>query len=151
MTGNTSRPSDPSAVHDRISSFNHSPFARLLGMEITEARPGWARVVMDPVGKENPSRNLHGGAIFALADQAFGIAANMEDPPEVAVSASIMYLSPAKGSLEAIAVRVGEDDRHSYYHVKVFEGERLVATFEGTGVKASRKKQPPGPIRNPGP
>lgn len=136
MTGKTAGDPEVSAVHDRVASFNRSPFARMLGMEITDARPGWARVVMDPRGKENPNRNLHGGAIFALADQAFGIAANMEDPPEVAVSASIMYLSPAKGNLVAVAERVSEDDRHSHYHVKVFEGERLVATFEGVGVKA---------------
>jgi acyl-CoA thioesterase len=120
----------------KIALFNHSPFARLLGMEITEARPGWARVVMDPRDKGNPNQKLHGGAIFAIADQAFGIAANMEDPPEVAVSASIMYLTPAAGRLEAVAERVGEDDRHSLYHVRVYEGKRLVATFEGVGIKA---------------
>jgi len=121
---------------DKIALFNTSPFARLLGMVITEARPGWARVVMDSRDKANPNLKLHGGAIFAIADQAFGIAANMEDPPEVAVSASIMYLTPAAGRLEAVAERVGEDDRHSLYHVKVFDGKRLVATFEGVGIKA---------------
>ncbi|MCG7854895.1 MAG: PaaI family thioesterase [Methanoregulaceae archaeon] len=121
---------------DKIALFNHSPFARLLGMVITEARPGWARVVMDSRDKANPNRKLHGGAIFAIADQAFGIAANMEDPPEVAVSASIMYLTPAAGRLEAVAERMGEDDRHSLYRVRVYEGKRLVATFEGVGVKA---------------
>lgn len=124
----------------KIALFNHSPFACLLGMEITEARPGWARVVMDPHDKGNPNQKLHGGAIFAIADQAFGIAANMEDPPEVAVSASIMYLTPAAGRLEAVAERVGEDDRHSLYHVRVYEGKRLVATFEGVGIKASRDR-----------
>jgi acyl-CoA thioesterase len=128
---------------DKIALFNNSPFARLLGMVITEARPGWARVVMDPRDKGNPNRKLHGGAIFALADQAFGIAANMEDPPEVAVSASIMYLMPAAGRLEAVAERMGEDDQHSLYRVKVYEGERLVATFEGVGIKASRDQRLP--------
>jgi acyl-CoA thioesterase len=96
---------------------------------------------MDSRDKGNPNGKLHGGAIFALADQAFGIAANMEDPPEVAVSASIMYLTPAAGRLEAIAERVSEDDRHSLYRVRVWEGERLVAAFEGVGVKASRDRQ----------
>ncbi len=121
---------------DKIALFNNSPFARLLGMEITDARPGWARVVMESGDKGNPNQKLHGGAIFALADQAFGIAANMEDPPEVAVSASIMYLTPAAGRLEAVAERISEDDRHSLYHVRVYEGRRLVATFEGVGVKS---------------
>ncbi|NYT20483.1 MAG: PaaI family thioesterase [Methanomicrobiales archaeon] len=139
MNRNISDPPDRPLPADKIALFNQSPFARLLGMEITEARPGWARVAMDPGGKGNPNQKLHGGAIFALADQAFGIAANMEDPPEVAVSASIMYLAPAEGRLEAVAERVGEDDRHSFYRVTVYEGKRMVATFEGTGVKT-----PPG-------
>jgi acyl-CoA thioesterase len=143
MTRKISEPPDPSGAHERIILFNNSPFARLLGMEITEARPGWARVVMDPHDKGNPNRKLHGGAIFALADQAFGIAANMEDPPEVAVSASIMYLMPAAGRLEAVAERVGEDDQHSLYRVRVWEGERLVATFEGVGIKASHDRRLP--------
>ncbi len=143
MTGNGAGPHDLGGRHERIESFNRSPFACLLGMEIIAAGPGWARVVMDPEGKGNPNLTIHGGAIFALADQAFGIAANMEDPPEVAVTASIMYLSPAAGRLEAVAERVGEDARHSLYHVRVFEGDRLVATFEGIGVKSSREPRTP--------
>ncbi len=38
----------------RISAFNHSEFAQLLGMEITEAHDGYARVIMDCTGKNNP-------------------------------------------------------------------------------------------------
>ena len=130
---------DSVGPEERIEFFNSTPFARLLGMEISAAGPGWARVVMDSHDKGNINRKVHGGAIFALADQAFGIAANMEDPPEVAVSASIMYLSPAAGRLEAVAKRVGEGSRHSLYRVEVFEGDRLVATFEGTGIKTARE------------
>ena len=63
----------------RITAFNQSEFAQLLGMEITEAYDGYARVVMDCTGKNNPRGVAHGGAIFALADQAFGIAANCGD------------------------------------------------------------------------
>jgi len=52
----------------RISAFNQSEFARLLGMEITEAYDGYARVEMDCAGKNNPRDGAHGGAIFARAD-----------------------------------------------------------------------------------
>lgn len=120
-----------------IARFNSCEFARLLGMVITEARPGFARVTMEGRGTSNPNRVIHGGAIFAIADQAFGIAGNLDGVPRVAVSASIMYLSPASGPLEAVAWRVGDDGRHSLYRVRVYEGRRLVATFEGVGVKAS--------------
>jgi acyl-CoA thioesterase len=44
-------------------------------MEITDAHDGNARVLMDCSGKNNSRGVAHGGAIFALADLAFGIAA----------------------------------------------------------------------------
>lgn len=120
---------------EKIALFNGCEFARILGMDIIEARPGFARVVMDGKGKANPNNFIHGGAIFTVADQAFAIAGNLDNIPRVAISASIMYISPATGPLEAVAERVGDDGQHSVYHVRVYEGKRLVATFEGVGIK----------------
>jgi len=120
----------------RIIALGACPFARLLGMEILEAGPGWARVTMDATGKENFLGVAHGGAIFALADQAFAAAANRGGVLQVAVSVHIHYLAPAKGSLEAVARLVGETDLYSHILVEVKSGERLVATFEGVAYKA---------------
>jgi acyl-CoA thioesterase len=139
--GNTSHRSDPGLFSEQVSRFNSCDFARLLGMEIIEASPGYARVIMDPAGKGNPNGVLHGGAVFAVADQAFGIAANIEDPPEVAVSAGIWFLAPASGRLEAVARRISESEDHSLYRVWVFAGEKLIAGFEGVGIKNSRKRK----------
>jgi acyl-CoA thioesterase len=125
---------------EQIGRFNTCEFARMLGMTIIEASPGMARVTMDPDGKANPNGVLHGGAVFAVADQAFGIAANLENIPQVAVSAGIWYLSAVSGKLEAIARRVGETEAHSLYQVNVFEGDRLIATFEGVGMKQARRQ-----------
>jgi acyl-CoA thioesterase len=139
---------------EQIERFNACEFARMLGMIIIEAAPGMARVVMHPGGKANPNGVLHGGAVFAVADQAFGIAANLDNIPQVAVSAGIWYLSSASGKLEAIAKRVSETDSHSLYRVKVFEGDRLVATFEGVGIKQAGGNHerlslsPDSPIQN---
>lgn len=115
--------------------FNRCECAMLLGMEVVGTWPGGARVRMDALGKANPNGVIHGGAIFALADHAFGLAANNGTARQVAVSASISYLSPARGSLEAVAVRVAETGDRSLFHVRVYEGERLVATFEGIGIR----------------
>jgi acyl-CoA thioesterase len=118
-----------------ISDFNQSEFARLLGMEITEARDGYARVIMDCKGKNNPRGVAHGGAVFALADQAFGIAANCcGGAPRVAVSIHIQYLAPATGSLVAIAQRVEDNGTYSTFRVMVYERERIIATFDGVAV-----------------
>lgn len=128
----------PAEVNEKVRHFNQSEFARLLGMEILEARPGYARVRMDTDGKRNLRGFAHGGAIFALADQAFGIAANLGQVDEVALSAHICYLVPAKGTLTAIAKCKGETAQYSSYTVQVFWDDLLVATFEGQGMKQHR-------------
>jgi len=119
-----------------ISDFNQCEFARLLGMEITEAHDGYARVIMDCKGKNNPRGVAHGGAVFALADQAFGIAANCcGGVTRVAVSIHIQYLAPATASLVAIAQRVADNGTYSTFRVMVYEGERVIATFDGVAIQ----------------
>jgi acyl-CoA thioesterase len=124
-------------VAERISAFNRSEFAQLLGMEITEASDGYARVVMDCRGKKNPHAVAHGGAICALADQAFGIAANCAGIDRVAVSVHIQYISPATGSLVAIGHRVADNGRYSTFRIIVFEGERTIAEFDGVAIQVN--------------
>ena len=119
----------------RISAFNQCEFARLLGMEITEAHDGYARVTMDGTGKYNPRGVIHGGAVFALADQAFGIAANFAADVRVAVSIHIQYISPATGSLVAVAHRVADNGRYSIFRVMVYEAERIIAEFDGVAIQ----------------
>jgi acyl-CoA thioesterase len=129
---------DPKVPGDVIDRFNRCECARLLGMEVAATWPGGARVIMKAEGKRNPNGVIHGGAIFSLADHAFGLAANNGENPQVAVSATITYLSPAKGNLEAVAEQVAESAEHSLFLVRVHEGKRLVATLEGVGIKESR-------------
>lgn len=112
-------------------------FARLLGMEVTGIAGGCVRVAMQADGMENAYGTVHGGAIFALADHAFGIAANLEGVDQIAISAHIHYLSPPIPGerLEAVARRVSETEKTSVYAVDVYTGDRHVATFEGVGFK----------------
>ena len=121
----------------RIAAFNQSPFAKLLKMTITEAHDGHSRVVMDCCQSLNPHDVVHGGAIFALADQAFGIAANCGDVDRVAVSVHIQYIAPATGSLVAIANRVADNGRYSTFRVMVYEGERIIAEFDGVAIQTN--------------
>jgi acyl-CoA thioesterase len=126
---------DTSAIAEQIRVFNSSEFARLLQMEILEASDGYAKVVMDCAGKMNPGGVAHGGAIFSLADQAFGIAANCCGTHRVAVSVSIQYIAPAKGKLIAVARRVSDNGSCDTYCVMVHEGERPVAEFTGVAFR----------------
>ena len=89
---------------------------------------------MNCTGKKNPRGVAHGGAVFVLADQAFGIAANCGAATRVAVSIHIQYLSPATGSLVAIAHRVADNGTYSTFRVLVYEEERIIATFDGVAI-----------------
>jgi acyl-CoA thioesterase len=129
-------PAEP-IIAERITAFNHSEFAQLLGMEITEAHDGYARVVMDCSGKKNPNDVAHGGAICALADQAFGIAANCAGIDRVAVSIHIQYISPATGSLVAVAHRVADNGRYSTFRIMIQEGKRMIAIFDGVALQVN--------------
>ncbi|HNX17922.1 MAG TPA: hotdog fold thioesterase [Methanoregula sp.] len=139
MTSEGKMPEDqkPVFIRDRIAAFEDSAFARLLGMHITEARDGYARVEMDCVGKLNPHGVAHGGAIFSLADHAFGIASNCGEIDYTAVSVHIQYIVPAKGRLVAVAERVATNTTCDTFRVKVTEGDRTVALFDGTAFRLS--------------
>ncbi len=118
-----------------IQRFDACAFARLLGMEVVEVCESGVRVAMDATGRENAFGTAHGGAVFALADHAFGIAANMDGVPQTTLSAHIRYLAPAAGPLEAVARRVSETERTSVFEVLVYAAGRLIASFEGVGFK----------------
>ncbi len=135
MTSKGTLTQDPSAIQEQIRVFNASEFARLLEMEILEASDGYSRVTMNCIGKRNPGGVAHGGAIFSLADQAFGIAANCCGTHRVAVSVSIQYIAPATGKLIAVARRVADNGTCDTYRVMVLEGERLVAEFTGVAFR----------------
>ncbi len=132
-----SRVSDLESRSEAVRRGDACGFARLLGMEVIGVADGCVRVAMQAGGMENAYGTVHGGAIFALADHAFGIAANLDGVDQVAISAHIHYLSPPVAGmvLEAVARRVSETERTSVYAVDVYTGDRHVASFEGIGFK----------------
>jgi acyl-CoA thioesterase len=111
------------------------PFVQELGIRTVSISEGEVRVAMDAGDKLNAVGGAHGGAVFTLADQAFALASNLEAWPQVALVASINYLRPGKGMLEAVARKTSETNRTSLYEVKVFDDGELIAVFQGTGYK----------------
>ncbi|MDD6181674.1 MAG: PaaI family thioesterase [Desulfovibrionaceae bacterium] len=115
----------------------HDHFARLLGMNIEVAEKGRSRVSM-PLRRElcNGVGVAHGGAIFALADVAFGAAANSgQENAVVTMSSNIVYLQPGRVSplvAEALVVRQGQ--HLGQYEVSVRDGAgTLVARCQSGG------------------
>lgn len=126
----------PEAYGDVVRRSDACPFARRLGMRVTAIEGDRVRVSMPTAGMKNGHGTTHGGAIFALADHAFGIAGNLSGEDQIGLSAYIQYLSvPAGATLEAVARKVSETEKTSLYTVDVYSGDRRVATFEGVGFK----------------
>ena len=64
----------PQALRERIAA---DPYGRWLGIELLELRPGYCRAALTLASHmANFHGNPHGGAIFSLADFAFGGACN---------------------------------------------------------------------------
>jgi acyl-CoA thioesterase len=141
LSGDKTMEKRPPDEHAReiIDAFEKCECSRLLGMKVTEAWEGGVRVTMHTDGKRGPWGVAHGGAVFALADQAFGIAANMGHESQVALSVHIQYLSPANGLLEAVAEKMAENKMCSVYRITVTSGEKLVAIFEGVGISVEQE------------
>lgn len=125
----------PSDIKARIKAMDTCEFVVRNDIKVVSATEDEVRVVMEPDGNRNALGSIHGGAIFSLADQAFAVAANMNGGSQVSISAHITYIRPATGRLEAVAKKIGETRRTSTYQVEVFEGDKMVAVFQGIGYK----------------
>jgi acyl-CoA thioesterase len=106
-----------------------------LGVEIEEARLGYARVRMRlRADMLNGHGTAHGGMIFALADTAFAYACNSRNLRAVAAQASIVFLDSAREGewLVAEAAEQARAGRSGVYNVSVrTQDGRAVAEFQG--------------------
>lgn len=135
MKGDLRTIKDP---YERYLAIDGSEFSTFMGMRTLSVSGDEVKVEMDLDGKLNSVGTGHGGAIFSLADQAFAIACNLGEHVQVARSASIKFIKPAKGRLIATARKVSEDERGSLYKVEVRSADLLIAEFEGVGHKLKR-------------
>ena len=113
-------------------------FAETLGIQVLEAKDGYAKVTMKV--EKNHTNALgftHGGAIFSLADYAFAQACNFGDNVAVAVQVSINFLKPSiEGDiLTAEAIRISDGKTMGLYHVIIKKQEKTIAFFSGLAFK----------------
>lgn len=106
------------------------------GAKIDVVEPGYVKCSLPVERKhENIRGNVMGGAIFTLADFAFGVAANMVGMSSVTLSCAINYLRPATGPVlyaEARSIKNGRSV--NFYEVTVTDSEgRIVATMMANG------------------
>jgi len=111
------------------------PFAKKFGFRLLDIEEGYSKVEMDLTpDMENLWGNAHGGAIFALADEAFEIASNSYGEVAPRLTMSITYVSsPSLGSrLVAEAKEISKTVDTAAYEIKVFDDQcQLIASCQG--------------------
>jgi len=105
-----------------------------MGITLLDIGPGYARVEAIFSEKMNSFHGLiHGGAIFALIDVAFGAASNSHGTIALALNISITYIEPPKANSLMIAEAKEESrtKRTATYHIEVLQkdedGDRKIA------------------------
>ena len=122
--------------------FAKDRFATENGAVIEEYGKNYAKIRLDikPEHK-NALGNLMGGATFTIADFAFAVASNWEEPGTVAISSTIDYNGVAKGNtVYAVADCVKDGRSTCCYIVSVKDDlDNLVATVMITGFKTGKR------------
>ena len=138
------RPASPAAERVfRLAAAD--PYVVATGMRCTHAAAGEAEVRL-ALGADhlNFMGTCHGGVVFALADTAFGLAANSHGTMAAGIDAHITYQQAAQAgdTLVARAREVSRTRRLAVYRVEVErEDGQSVSSFTGT-VYLTRQHHP---------
>lgn len=110
------------------------PFTKKFGMKLVDIDEGYSKVEMNfTPDMENILGMAHGGAIFALIDEAFETASNSHGTIAVALNMNITYVSsPSSGSrLTAEAREFSRTPKTASYDIKVADEEsNLIASCQ---------------------
>ncbi|NQW01197.1 MAG: PaaI family thioesterase [Rhodospirillales bacterium] len=115
--------------------FNQDGYARHLGIELVEVGQGRAVMEMEIQDRHlNFLGAVHGGAIFSLADMAFGLASNTEQSMRVGIDAHIAFVARVDQGerIRASAFKFAENRRTAVYQVNITRNAEAIATFTGT-------------------
>jgi len=110
------------------------PFAQKFGIRLLDLEEGYSKVEMKLTTEmENLFGMAHGGALFALIDEAFETASNSHGTLAVALNMNITYISPpSPGSgLIAEAREFSRSQRTAVYDIKLRDHQNnLIASCE---------------------
>ena len=126
------------------------PFRRLMDVQVLRIAPGYAKVRMKvDQNMLNIHGITHGGALFALVDEAFELASNSHGTVAVALNMNITFFAPtgAGDVLTAEAKEINKTRRTATYQISVSNQDgQLVCICQAL---VYRKRDPlPGIARN---
>lgn len=125
-----------------LSLISDEPAMDWFGLNVEHAHEGNAVVTVRVSPEQvNASRSTHGGVVFAVADQAFAMAANSILHYAVTADAAIQYLAPTNAGdvLTATARTSFRDNRRVVIDVDVISNDRTIALFRGTARAVRRQ------------
>lgn len=114
--------------------FQNDRFAVSNGIKLVEVGRGYCKAMLEIEDRHlNAANVVQGGAIFTLADFAFGYAANSQGQLALAINVNISFLKgKSEGTLFATATEVSDPHRIGAYDVLVTdENDAVVARFNG--------------------
>jgi len=125
-----------SALWDHVAGLiENDPFVTSLGIRLVEAAEG--RIVIEMAVAErhlNFNGGCHGGAIFSVADTAFGLASNAGGVISIGIDTHMAYIRGVRAGdrLTATAEEISRSRKTGVYRVDVSRDDETVATFTGT-------------------
>jgi acyl-CoA thioesterase len=118
------------------------PFARLVGLDVIHLADGHAIVEMDydPGRMDNIYGRAHGGAMFALIDEAFETSSQTDGTIAVALNVSVTYVaSPEPGRLRAESRRVVLTKKTATYDIRVMDSDgRVLALCQALAYRTGK-------------
>ncbi len=113
---------------------SREPFAEKFGLKLVDLEEGYSKVTMVfTPDMENIFGLAHGGAIFALIDEAFQTACNTYGTVALALNVNTTYIaSPASGNqLTAVAKEYSRTSKTANYDIKVSDDQgNLIASCQ---------------------
>ncbi len=136
-------PMDQAVKEAIFRAVRKEPFAQALKMELVALDQGYSAVEMvyDPAAMDNIYARAHGGAIFALVDEAFETASQTHGTIAVALNVNVTYVtSPEPGArLRAEAREVSKTNKTAAYDIKVLDQDgQIIATCQALAFRTGK-------------
>ena len=131
-------------VRDAIyEAVKKEPFAKVMKINLVELELGYSAVEMiyDPVNMNNIYDRAHGGAVFAIIDEAFETAGQTDGTIAVALNVNVTYVSsPQPGvRLRAEAKQASQTKKTAGYDIKVTDQNgNLIATCSALAYRTGK-------------
>ncbi len=134
---------NPNVKKAILEAVKTEPLAQALSMEVIDLNDGYSVVEMTykPELMDNIYQRAHGGAIYALIDEAFETAGQTDGTIAVALNVNVTYIaSPQTGvRMKARARRVSQTRKTAGYDIKVTTSEGdLIATCQALAYRTGK-------------